>query len=702
MPLAFQVVHAIGGRVRFRVYAPEIFETLTASFQSFLHSHPGILDVRLNPHCRSVVICYVPTALSTDAVATILNAASIDRLRTMPMTPPQRIAPHTSASPPWVSLVFSTAAVALGLLESALTPWVLALASVPIFTRAFEALTQEGELNVDVLDAAATAVLSVRGHVPTAATMVWLVALGDTIRDITMQQSQRALEGLLQADVASGWVIRNGQTVEVNVEHILEGEEVVVYPGELIPVDGTVLRGEATVDQKLLTGESTPIQKRAGDVVYASTVLREGKLYVQTEKVGQETAAAKMVQLVHEAPLQDTRVQNYAERFANRLVPWSFVGAGLSYLTQADVNTAASLLIIDYGTGIRVSAPTAVLSAMTRGARRGIFIKGGRYLERLASVDTIIFDKTGTLTTGCPEVQEVIAYGAQSVDQVLAFAAGAEVRLTHPIAEAIVRFAQHRHLQVPLCGHSDYRIGLGVEASVHGATIHVGGERFMALKGISDAAARSDLDRTNGGAVTRIFVAKDGQLIGLLVASNPVRPEAPQVLQRLRELGIREVIMLTGDNKAVAQHIAAEMGIQRYVADALPKQKVDCVKSLQAAGRTVAVIGDGINDSPALAQADVGIAVRGGADVARETAGITLLEGDLWKVPEAIEIARQGVHLIEQNWRLIAYPNSTAIALSLFGLIGPIGATVISNGSAIAATLNGLRPLFHRTLQKQA
>lgn len=224
----------------------------------------------------------------------------------------------------------------------------------------------------------------------------------------------------------------------------------------------------------------------------------------------------------------------------------------------------------------------------------------------------------------------------------------------------------------------------------------------MALKGISDAAARSDLDRTNGGAVTRIFVAKDGQLIGLLVASNPVRPEAPQVLQRLRELGIREVIMLTGDNKAVAQHIAAEMGIQRYVADALPKQKVDCVKSLQAAGRTVAVIGDGINDSPALAQADVGIAVRGGADVARETAGITLLEGDLWKIPEAIEIARQGVHLIEQNWRLIAYPNSTAIALSLFGLIGPIGATVISNGSAIAATLNGLRPLFHRTLQKQA
>jgi Cu2+-exporting ATPase len=220
----------------------------------------------------------------------------------------------------------------------------------------------------------------------------------------------------------------------------------------------------------------------------------------------------------------------------------------------------------------------------------------------------------------------------------------------------------------------------------------------MALKGISDASARHDLVRTNGQAITRLFVARDGRLIGVFLASNPLRPEAPQVLQRLKELGISDVIMLTGDHEAVAQHIAVQMGIRRYVAGVLPDQKLDCVKSLQAAGHTVAVVGDGINDSPALAQADGGIAVRGGSDVAKETAGTTLLEGDLWKIPEAIEIARQSVQLIEQNWRLIAYPNSMAIALSLLGLIGPIGATVISNGSAVAATLNGLRPLFHRTL----
>jgi Cu2+-exporting ATPase len=202
----------------------------------------------------------------------------------------------------------------------------------------------------------------------------------------------------------------------------------------------------------------------------------------------------------------------------------------------------------------------------------------------------------------------------------------------------------------------------------------------------------------NGQAITRIFVARDRRLIGLLIASDPLRAEAPEVLQRLRKLGIRDVIILTGDNDTVAKHIAHQMGIRRYVGDVLPHQKLDYVKALQANGHTVAVIGDGINDSPALAQADVGIAVRGGADVARETAGITLLEGNLWKIPEAIDIARQGVRLIEQNWRLIAYPNSTAIALSVLGIIGPVGATLISNGSAIAATLNGLRPLFHQSL----
>lgn len=699
MPLTFEIMHAIEGRIRVRVQAQEIFETLTPSFQSFLHSHPGILNVRLNSQCRSVVVCYVPAALSTDAVTKILAAASVDHLRTVEIIPLQT-RQDLDASPPWVSLVFSTAAVALGFLESWVTPWILALASVPIFSRAFDALTRKGELTVDVLDAAATAVLGFRGHLSTATTMVWLVALGDTIRDITLQQSQRALEGLLQADVPCGWVIRDGQTIKVQAEDIQVGEDVVAYPGEVIPVDGTVLRGHAMVDQKLLTGESSPIEKCPGDVVYAATVLREGKLYVQTGKVGQDTAAAKMVQLVHEAPLHDTRVQNYAQRFANGLVPWSFLGAGVSYVLQGNVKTASSLLIIDYGTGIRVSAPTAVLSAMTRGARRGIFIKGGRYLERLAAVDTIVFDKTGTLTSGCPEVEEVISFGTHSVCDVLALAASAEVRLTHPMAEAIVRLARERDLQIPDRENSDYRIGLGVEARVHGDTVHVGGERFMALKGISYAAAREDLARMNEGAITPIFVARNGGLIGLLIVSNPLRPEAPYVLQRLRELGIHEIIMLTGDNEVIAKHIAAQMGIHRYVADVLPKQKVDCVKSLQAGGHTVAVVGDGINDSPALAQADVGIAVRGGADVAKEISGIILLEGNLWKIPEAIEIARQGVHLIEQNWRLVAYPNSTAIALSLLGLIGPIGATVISNGSAIAATINGLRPLFHRTLRK--
>jgi heavy metal translocating P-type ATPase len=689
-------IHMIRGRMRLRVDTPQVFDGLAETVQDVLHEHPGVRGVRLNPQSRSMVITYDAEAVEADDLVSVLQEFSVEQLERRQPHRPARQSPAPPALS-WWSLGLSTAAVALGFLaESVFAPWCLAAAAVPIFRRAFDALAQRGKLNVDVLDAAATTVLVAQGQVTTAAAMVWLVALGDFIRDITVQQSRRAIEGLFDGQIQFAWVLRDDKKIRVNVEEVQQGDEVVVYPGELIPVDGTVLSGKATVDEKILSGESLPVEKGEGDEVYAATVVRDGKLYLQAAKVGQETRAAQVIQLVRDAPVRETRVQNYAEHFADRMVPWSFLGAGASLMFSRSASTAASLLIVDYGTGIRVAAPTTVLSSMTKAAHHGILIKGGRYLEQLAQMDAIVFDKTGTLTLGTPEVVEIVHYadGDLSSETILKLAAAAQQRLTHPVAAAIVHAAECRGLEIPERDGSEYLIGQGVEAMVDGRMVLVGSTRLMSAKGVAMLQAREDLRRVDEAAAAPICVAVDGELCALFFLADPLRPEAGAVVQALRTRGLKEIIMLTGDHSAVAKKVAGILGIERYIAEALPAQKAELVRVLQAEGHMVAVVGDGINDSPALAQANVGIAVHSGADVAHETAHVALLEGNLWKIPQAIDIARESMHLIRQNWDLIFYPSTAAIALSLPGIIGPVGATLISNGSGVLAGVNALRPLL--------
>jgi heavy metal translocating P-type ATPase len=678
---------------------PQVFDGLAETFAGALLDRPGVRGVRLNPHCQSVVVTYDADVIKADDLIAFVQELSVERLTTdRQQTHRPSKQNREPAGVSWWPLGLSTAAMALGFLaESALAPWCLLGAAVPIFSRAFEAVSRKGKLNVDVLDAAATAVLVAQGQISTAAIMVWLVALGDCIRDITVRQSRQAIEGLFHGKIRSAWVLRDGKKLRVAVEEIQEGDQVVVYPGELIPVDGAVVSGKATVDQKILTGESMPVEKGEGDQVYAATVVREGKLYLRAAKVGEETMAAKVVQLVRDAPVRETRMQNYAEQFADRLVPWSFLGAGTAFLVTGNVNRAAALLIIDYGTGIRVAAPTTVLSSMTKAARHGILIKGGRYLEQLAAVDAVVFDKTGTLTQGAPEVIDMVRYSQPgfTADEILALAAAAQQRFTHPVAEAILRMAREREIEIPERDGSDYLIGQGVEAWVDGRMVLVGNERLMHLKRVSIRQATEDMRRVDEAALTPIFVAVDGRLCALLVLADPLKPEAADVIHALRGRGIKEVVMLTGDHPAVARKIAEAAGIERYIAEVLPDQKAGLVQMLQMEGRTVAVVGDGINDSPALAQADVGIAVRGGTDVAHETAHVALLEGNLWKIPHAIDLARESMQLIQQNWDLIFYPNTAAAVLSLSGMIGSVGATLISNGSAVVAAVNALRPLLN-------
>jgi Cu2+-exporting ATPase len=689
------VVHSMPGRLRLCLDGSSGVVDPFEGCARFLRTQPGVTEVQSNSSCRSIVITYDPTQQSAEGLIRAVQTAPPDQLQPSPSTQANPDSANSSEDT-WLPLTLSSIAVGLGLLaETTLAPWLTLGAAIPIFGRALDALWREGKLGVDSLDASATAVLLMQGQVPTAAAMVWLVSLGHVIAEATSQQSTQAIEGLFDGRVRSAWLVRNGEKVQVKAEDVQVGDQVVVYPGELIPVDGTVASGKATVDQMILTGESMPVEKQEGHQVFASTVVREGKLYLEATKVGRETMAARIIRLIREAPPHETRVQNYAEHFADTLVPWTYAAAGAAYVGAANVNRAAGILIVDYATGIRIAAPTTVLAAMTKAARHGILIKGGRFLEKLAEVDAIVFDKTGTLTQGTQQIVRIIPYRQDvSEERLLAVAAAAEQRLTHPVAEAIVRSATARGIPIPERETSEYAIGQGIEARVNGYRVHVGCHRYMETKGIRLDRAAPDLAWIDAEATSPVFVAINRKLAGILTYSDPIRPEAPAVIRGLRERGVREVVMLTGDRPAVARRVADEIGITRFVADALPEQKASLVQELQAQGRVVAVVGDGINDSPALARADVGIAVRGGADVARETAHVAFLEGNLGNIPRAIDISREALGLIQQNWDLLFYANSLAIVLALPGLLGAVGTTLISNGAGIAAAVNALRPLL--------
>ena len=464
----------------------------------------------------------------------------------------------------------------------------------------------------------------------------------------------------------------------------------------MIPVDGEVVDGDAMVDQKTITGEGLPVSRGKGEMVFAATALREGQVTIRATRVGIDTVAGQIAKLVNSAPIGDTRMQNHAERFADRLVvPTLGLAFGTAAVT-ADFQRFLSLVIIDYGTGIRVAAPTSVLSSMTYAARTGIIIKSGGHMERLAQVDTIVFDKTGTLTHGVPEVIDVLTYQNHlSGDDLLGLAVGAESRLRHPVAEALRARARDRGISVPLADAPDYKVGLGVQGQIDGHYVHLGSERFLRGSEIRVGEAVRDRAMLDERGYSCLYMAVDGKLAGLIPYADKIRPESRDVVRTLHEMGIRNTVMLTGDNATVANAVGERIGLTRQFADMMPTGKAEVIAQLQREGNVVAMVGDGINNSVALTYSDVGIAMRHGPEVTHELAHVVLMEDSLWKLVQAIEVSRGAVGLIRQNYAIVAVLNTLALGFALpGGLISPSVTAVLSNGSAILASLNGIRPLL--------
>jgi Cu2+-exporting ATPase len=568
--------------------------------------------------------------------------------------------------------------------------------AIPIAKRAWKVWADENRLNIDVLDTLAISSSVLQGNPLAGCIVTWLIKLGDWIRDLTAAGSRRAISELLEFQTRTAWLLRDGKVDSVPAAELKVDDVIVVYPGEMIPVDGEIIGGHATIDQKTITGEGLPVSRGKGEAAFAATVVREGQITVRALRVGAATTAGQIVHLVESAPIGDTRMQNHAERFADRLVTPTLALAASTAAVTGDFNRFLSLVIVDYGTGIRVAAPTSVLSSMTHAARAGMIIKSGGHMEKLADIDTIVFDKTGTLTHGTPAVIDILPYQDHiTPNHLLGLAAAAETRLRHPVAEALRIRARQLQVNIPACDETTYRIGLGVEGQVNGYYVHVGNERFMRQCDIMVGKAACDRRALDERGFSSLYIAVDGQLAGLVPYCDEIRAESRPVIQKLHGMGIANSIMLTGDNGVVARAVCRNIGLTEHFADMLPADKASVIQQLQRAGRRVAMVGDGINDSPALSFADVGIAMKHGADVTHESADVILMEDSLWKLVKAVEISQDAVRLIKQNYGIVASLNTLALALALpGGLITPEVTALISNGSAILASLNGIRPIL--------
>lgn len=703
----YEIVHAIPGRLRVRIETLRRAPGFATGFVAAFMAHPGILGVRVNRWCASAVVTYDPTMLTLQEARRTLEGT--------PLVAAPRAAPPAAEPPPaalagfdrlvaWgrrlapvgAQLALGAAAFAACLvgLPAPVATGLVFTAVMPILGRALCTAVRRHRAGVDSLDGTAAMLMIGRGHLLAAGFMAALIGLGEFIRDRTARRSQALITDLLGLAGHSAWVVHGNRRVRVPAEQVRVGETVVVYPGDMVPVDGVVVRGHAAVDQRSLTGESMPAEIGPGARAYAATVIVEGKVYLRCEAAGGDTRAGQVVDLVRAAPVYETRTQNYAALLADRLVGPIFLTAGVTFAVSRNLTRVVSVLIIDFATGIRVAAPTAVLASMQRAVRRGILIKGGGALERLAGVDAVVFDKTGTLTRGEPQVTEVLSVNGLAAREVLALAAAAEQRLRHPAARAIVRQARREGLAIPDRSESTYTLGMGVRAEVDGAVVLVGSRRLMDAEGILVASVETAQAAVRARGESLGYVAVNGELAGLVAYHDPLRPEAREVVAALRRRGVREIVMVTGDGEAPARAVARAAGIRRLVTGAFPDQKVAVVRALKARRRTVAVVGDGINDSPALAHADVGVSLHAGADIARERADVVLTDDNLRRLLEAIDIARDGMRLVRQNFVLVAVPNAVGLALAAMGRIGPAVATLANNGSAVVAALNSLRPLL--------
>ena len=571
-------------------------------------------------------------------------------------------------------------------------PWYIGwglvlLAGYPIFWNVIRATLRRQVISHTLMSLGVVAALAV-GQWPTALIIVFFMRVGEYVEHFTTERSRQAIRRLTALAPQTARVERDGIEQVVPIEEVRVGETVIVRPGESIPVDGEVIGGQATVNQATLTGESMPVEVSSGSRVYAATIATLGSIRLKVTQVGADTTFGKVITMVEEAEAHRAPVQRIADRFSAYFLPVVATIALLTFLVSRNPLAVASVLVVACSCSFALATPIAMLASIGAAASRGILVKGGKYLESLSHADVVLIDKTGTITTGQPRITDVIALAGHSQDEVLALAASVERNSEHPLAEAVRQAAAEQALSLYKPQHFEAIPGLGVRAKVNGVTIAVGNARMMAS--FAPALVTQALERQGK---TLLLVEQAGEMIGVLAAADTIRPEVPAAIECLRALGISKIELLTGDNERTAEAQATALHIT-YRAELLPEDKIHIVKEYQAQGHTVVMIGDGVNDAPALAQADVGIAMGVmGSDIALEAAHVALMREDWNLVPDLFTIAKRTMRVVKMNLSFTILYNMVGLSLAAFGILPPILAAAAQSLPDLGILANSSRLL---------
>jgi Cu+-exporting ATPase len=669
----------------------------------------GVVDVQTAIGARRVIVSFDPAAVRPQAVEEAIRELGMTVSDTPRPARRQRSLPDALG---WafvsiVALLTLAGLVAerVGVVDAVVEriPAWLAVAAVlaggyPIFGNVTWALRRRAVTSHALMTLGIVGALAI-GQYAAAAVIVFFMRLADFIEGYTTERSRQAIKELLKLAPETARVERDGREFEVPAEQVRPGEVVLIKSGDRIPVDGVVLDGRAAVNQASITGESVPVEKEPGAEVFAATICDRGALRVRVDRVGKDTTFGQILRLVEQAEANKAPVQRFAERFTAYYIPVVLAIALATYVIGGSATAAVATVLVACSCAIAMATPTTVLASVGWAARRGIVVKGGRYLEALAKVDVLVVDKTGTVTLGRPEVTDVLSVGGATEESVLGAAASLERHSEHPLADGIVRAAEKAGLIIESPTRFEVHPGEGVTGELGGEGVMCGNDRLLARRGVEvSEAVRQRVAVLAGEGKSVVLVARSGRLAGLVALADTLRPEMAAAVEQIRALGIGRIILLTGDREPAAASVAARLGIE-FEAELLPVEKIRAVERLQREGHVVAMVGDGINDAPALAQADVGIAMGvAGTDAAIEAAHVALMRDDWRMVPEAIALGRRAFRVIAQNLWFTAGYNAVAILLAATGWLPPVGAAAAQSLPDVVVMFNSARLLRSRRM----
>ncbi|WP_449242391.1 heavy metal translocating P-type ATPase [Desulfovibrio sp.] len=694
------VIHELPGRLRLRARILADPSLDRAYLEALLGGLPGVRSARVNERAASLVLEYDGKKATRRKVLDLLGRIPDEAFL------PEREEEREIALPAVLGQALAACATPfLPGWSRAPLGWLLGL---PTILAGLGTLLNRG-VKVEVLDAAAVAFSLLRRDHFTANAVVAMLGLGSWLEQWTRKKSDQLLKNLLRPQVETVFVERDAREVRLPFDELRVGDIVVCGAGELVPVDGIVVDGEAAVNRASITGESLPVHTALGSDVLSGSLVEEGRIKIAARTVGAETSMARIGRFLENSLRNKSASQKRNDDLADRLVPVTFaLGLALFALTR-DVRRAAAVLTVDYSCALKLAAPVAVKSGMHAAGHCGVLLKGGQALDNLAGVDTIVFDKTGTLTLGDLRLTDVLPLDGGDPEELLALAAGAEEHYSHPVARAVVREARTRGLELPPISQVDFIVAHGVSAFVEGRRVLVGSRHFLEEdEGVPCSAADASEKRLRSQGKSLLYLARDGRLQGLLALRDEPRPEAAEALEMLRARGISRVVMLTGDHRETAEAIAARLGhVDELHAELKPEDKALIVRRLQAEGRFLAFAGDGVNDAPALLSADVGVCMPGGADLARESAQVVLLEDDLRALAVARDIAARTRSVLSDTFKATVGFNSAVLLLASGGRLSPVASALLHNACTLgivgyAALAGGGKPASAAAFQRPA